>query len=95
MSQLGQIGLIGTINAWNGDHVMTRDLDDPFMYSTFLTINAADTGDNGAIEVKFRENAGWNVNWGGTYPSGTATLGGANIVVPEAGTYYVTFKAVI
>jgi len=96
MSQLGQVSVIGTINGWAGDHMMTRDLDNPNHYSTFLTIAAADTSDAGIIEVKFRENKGWDVNWGGyTYPNGVGVNNGPNFVVPEAGTYYITFDATI
>ena len=42
-------------------------------------------------EVKFRQNNNWDVNWGGTFPSGVGAAGGANIKVP-AGTYNVTFN---
>lgn len=72
---------------------MDRDLSDASSFSTFLTINAGDTNDVGKIELKFRANASWDTNWGGdAFPSGTGTAGGANIVVPEAGTYQITFN---
>ncbi|MFA6403438.1 MAG: sugar-binding protein [Salinivirgaceae bacterium] len=92
-SQLGQIGLVGTINDWKApDHKMTRDLDNPLKYSTIIIVDTNATGD---IEVKFRENESWGVNWGGVFPSGTGIAGGDNIVVPERGTYFVTFEAAI
>ena len=44
--------------------------------------------------LKFRANASWATNWGGTgFPTGTATLGAADLAVP-AGTYDVTFNRV-
>ncbi len=42
--------------------------------------------------IKFRANNGWTINWGGTFPSGTAVQGGPNIR-PVAGTYDVTFNS--
>lgn len=71
--------IIGSVNgAWNND--------------TFLTWNATDqamvvTANLTAGEFKFRANAGWDVNLGGA-PS-NLTLGGPNIVVPEAGNYTI------
>ncbi|HAN00935.1 MAG TPA: hypothetical protein DCQ26_20270 [Marinilabiliales bacterium] len=92
-SQCGQVSLIGTINGWAGDHMMTRDLTDPTVFTTYLTINVGDTSATGIIELKFRENKDWAVNWGSAeWPTGTGVLNGANIVVPEAGTYFVTFN---
>ena len=42
--------------------------------------------------VKFRQDASWTTNWGGsTFPSGTGTLGGPDIPT-QAGTYDVTFN---
>jgi hypothetical protein len=46
-------------------------------------------------ECKFRANNSWVVNWGAAdFPSGTATQDGANIVVPESGTYSVSLNRV-
>lgn len=45
-------------------------------------------------EMKFRQDDSWDNNWGSTaFPSGTATMGGANIPVPE-GTYSVSFNRI-
>ncbi|OYU82070.1 MAG: hypothetical protein CFE23_01860 [Flavobacterium sp. BFFFF1] len=45
-------------------------------------------------EAKFRQDNAWDINWGNAaFPSGTATLGGANIIV-DAGTYDVTFNRI-
>jgi hypothetical protein len=44
-------------------------------------------------EVKFRANNNWDVNWGNSpFPSGIAIAGGANIPVPIAGKYLITFN---
>ncbi len=48
-----------------------------------------------AGECKFRANNAWDVNWGAAdFPSGTATQGGANIVVGTGGVYNVTLDRV-
>ncbi len=95
VSTCGSIGLIGEFTDWAGDHFMTRDASNPDMWSTILKVTAEDdTSDpaDGIIEMKFRENAGWDVNWGDpAFPSGTATAGGDNILVPP-GDYMVTFN---
>ena len=58
---------------------------------TYTVSNVALT----ASECKFRANNGWTVNWGNpAFPSGTATQGGANIVVTTAGNYDVTLNRV-
>jgi len=42
--------------------------------------------------VKFRANAGWDINWGSTaFPAGTGVQEGSNVTVP-AGIYTVTFN---
>ncbi|WP_132052666.1 SMP-30/gluconolactonase/LRE family protein [Pseudocnuella soli] len=44
-------------------------------------------------EVKFRANNSWDVNWGNSpFPVGIAVLSGANISIPIAGNYQVTFN---
>jgi len=46
-----------------------------------------------AAGVKFRANNSWDLHWGGEiFPSGTASLNGNYIGIPEAGTYIVTFN---
>ncbi|MBK7937955.1 MAG: SusF/SusE family outer membrane protein [Lewinellaceae bacterium] len=45
-----------------------------------------------AGEAKFRAGHDWAVNWGaGDFPTGTGTANGANIPIPAAGKYKVTF----
>jgi hypothetical protein len=95
MSQCGQVSLIGEFNGWSGDHKMTRDPMNPDQFSTILILKAGDdTNDppDGIVELKFRENADWAVNWGAPdFPSGIGVLNGANIPVP-VGSYVVTFN---
>jgi len=95
MSQCGQVGLIGEFTEWADDHMMTRDSENPAEFTTILTVTENDdTSDppDGIIEMKFRANRDWAVNWGSTdFPSGTAVEGGDNIPVPP-GSYYITFN---
>ncbi len=91
----GQIGLIGEFTDWSGDQFMTRDANNPDMWSTILTLTAEnDTDGSGFVDLKFRQDADWAVNWGndaGDFPSGVGAGGAGNIPVP-AGTYMVTFN---
>ncbi|MBE9492607.1 MAG: hypothetical protein IMY70_06960, partial [Bacteroidetes bacterium] len=92
-SQCGYVSLIGEFNGWADDHYMTQDPMDPTDYSTIISFTAAmDTDGNDTIEVKFRENGDWAVNWGGdTFPSGTAVENGSNILVPlDTGNVFTT-----
>lgn len=95
MSQCGRVGLIGEFNGWAGDHFMTRNYENPALFSTFITLTAEDdTSDppDGIISLKFRANSDWGVNWGAAdFPSGTGVQDGDNIPVPP-GNYYVTFN---
>jgi hypothetical protein len=84
MSQCGYISLIGEFSGWADDLVMMRDYENPDQFTVFLTLNDAhDTDTNGIVEMKFRENMEWDVNWGSTdFPTGTGEPGGENIPVP-------------
>ncbi len=94
MSQCGRVSLIGEFNGWAGDVFMTRNPETPASFTAFITLTEADDTSeppDGIIELKFRENADWTVNWGAAdFPSGIGVLNGANIPVP-LGNYYVTF----
>ena len=94
MSQCGYVSLIGEFNGWSDDHYMTQDPANPNLYTTIISLTAADDVDpvDGNVEMKFRENGDWATNWGGdTFPSGTATLNGPNILVPlDTGSVYTT-----
>jgi len=79
------IGIIGsaTPGGWDNDTDMTDKGDG--IYEMLVALNAG--------EAKFRANDGWDINWGaGDFPSGTATAGGDNIPINEAGTYLVSFN---
>lgn len=80
------IGIIGsaTPGGWDNDTDMYIDQTDTNKY--YITI------DLGVGEVKFRQNDGWDINWGATdFPSGIATQNGPNIPITAAGEYIVTF----
>ena len=89
----GRVSLIGEFNGWAGDHMMDRNLDNPDQFTTILTLTEADDADtNGVIELKFRANQDWTVNWGdSTFPSGVAVQDGPNIPA-LVGTYLVSFN---
>jgi uncharacterized protein (TIGR02145 family) len=104
----GEISLVGEFNGWGGDtasmpdHMMTRDVDDPYFWTTIFKITPSndhsEPTDN-IVESKFRENQNWEINWGSfEFPSGTGYKGyGNNIPVPlndayDTTIYYVTFN---
>ncbi|HHB78392.1 MAG TPA: T9SS type A sorting domain-containing protein [Saprospiraceae bacterium] len=91
-STCGNIGLIGEFNGWAEDYWLTRDATNPNMWTTVIDFNADnDPNSNDTIEVKFRQDSDWGVNWGdAAFPSGTGTNGGANIPALY-GKYFVTF----
>jgi hypothetical protein len=95
----GAIALIGEFNGWAADFWMTRNATNPNEWTTILSLNAASDGDaNGVVEMKFRQNSDWGVNWGAAdFPSGIGLPSGANIPVPLDATglttdYMVTFN---
>lgn len=78
------ISIIGDFNSWSSDVEMeTTDNENYTLTAHTFTVTGG---------VKFRENFDWANNWGASsFPSGTATSGGANIPVP-AGTYDIAFN---
>ncbi|MBQ7472451.1 MAG: DUF5115 domain-containing protein [Prevotella sp.] len=83
------IGLIGGFNSWGSDLEMTQVT--PHNWYAEATFD-------GATELKFRANGGWDVNWGAavdtsneSYFFGLGTQNGPNISVP-AGSYKVFFN---
>jgi hypothetical protein len=99
-----QIGLVGEFNHWGNigpDWFLTQDGGNPNLWTTTITFTAADNmygeEDPIIIEVKFRSNQLWFVNWGeNAFPSGTAYQGGPNIPVPLTSdpiTFDVTFNS--
>jgi hypothetical protein len=98
-STCGNIALIGEFNGWAADAWMTRNMASPDNWDLVLTLNAASDGNaDGIVELKFRQNSDWGVNWGAAdFPSGTGVANGPNIPVPLDGTglttdYLVTFN---
>lgn len=96
-----KIGLVGAGDDWDNDIFLTKvegsgDLggNDTHNWSALgVELKAATWG------VKFRANAGWDVNWGtpnitsaAQYTYGTGTNGGDNIQIHEAGTYNIYFN---
>lgn len=84
LSYAQTISIIGSFNNWSGDINMTSTDNVNWTLNHTFTVNT---------ELKFRQNASWNVNWGsGAFPSGTAVQNGNNIPVP-AGTYTISFNS--
>lgn len=73
----------GTAGGWDTDQNMTYDPETK-LWSAMLDLTAA--------TIKFRANDGWDINYGDDGPNGILEAGGANIPVPEAGTYVITMK---
>ena len=78
------ISMIGAFNEWGADEdLLTTDGENYLLESFVLSENG---------ELKFRQNHDWGTSWGvAEFPSGTATIGGANIPA-TAGTYSVVFN---
>ncbi|MEY4288362.1 MAG: hypothetical protein RLZZ30_450 [Bacteroidota bacterium] len=83
-AQFPAVGIIGSAVPpydWSVDIPMQTM--DGNMYAQIVTCVAGD--------VKFRQDAGWTINWGSnTFPAGVGVQDGPNITVP-AGTYLVVF----
>jgi hypothetical protein len=90
-STCGNIALIGEFNGWAADFWMNRNMASPDDWSVVLSLTPEmDTDADGDVEMKFRQNSDWGVNWGAAdFPSGIGVLNGANIPVP-VGSYLVT-----
>jgi len=83
------IAVIGSATAggWDTETPLAKDAGNPDLWRGVVTLTEG--------ELKFRANNGWAINWGGgEFPTDTASLNGANIVVPadKAGDYQVTFN---
>ncbi|HNS16638.1 MAG TPA: sugar-binding protein [Bacteroidales bacterium] len=98
----GEISLIGEFGDWGEDRFLTRDPVNPNLWRTILTLTGEDDawGSDNIVEMKFRENGDWYMNWGSPdFPSGTGVINGMTIPVPLDGTglttdYRVTFNCV-
>lgn len=88
-AQFPSIGILGssTPAGWDADLDMTTTDGVVYTYENLvIVVPSSDPG------VKFRQDDAWATNWGGTgFPSGTASLNGANIPAVN-GTYNVTFN---
>lgn len=90
-AQCKKVGLIGEFTSWSADFEMTRDLDNPDVFTALVNLDV-DSDGNGFSDVKFRELGDWGVNWGdAAFPTGVGTPNGPNIQAP-VGVYHVTFN---
>jgi hypothetical protein len=91
----GVVSMIGEFNGWAGDHALMRDPMNPDSWTGYIYLTEdMDTSDppDGIVELKFRQNADWAVNWGSAdFPTGTGIVDGDNIPVP-IGNYKVEFN---
>jgi hypothetical protein len=81
------IGIIGdaTPGGWDNDTNMYKDTT---ANGYFIILDLVPGS------AKFRQDDDWAINWGSAdFPSGIGTQDGANIPVPAAGTYYITFDS--
>jgi len=97
----GDISVLGEFTGWStNEQFMNRDPGNPSLFSDTVYIseesNIGEPYD--IIEMKFRENANWTVNWGSDeFPSGTGYQYGPNIPVPlnplfDITIYYIEFN---
>ncbi|MDO6597735.1 T9SS type A sorting domain-containing protein [Oceanihabitans sp. 2_MG-2023] len=77
------VSVIGDFNAWAGDFVLSTT-DNITYTATDVTLTAG--------ELKFRRNAGWSLNYGGTSLTGTATPNSTNITIPSNTDYDISFN---
>jgi uncharacterized protein (TIGR02145 family) len=90
------IGLMGEFNGGTDDLPMTRTSYNPYLWMLSVKFTIEDDLTEPAdsiVEVKFRDNASWTVNWGSTdFPTGTGYQDGPYIPVPlcdyQDTTYY-------
>ncbi|MEI7662947.1 MAG: RagB/SusD family nutrient uptake outer membrane protein [Bacteroidota bacterium] len=72
-----------TPGAWATDTPMTYDATND-VWTVVVDLVPGD--------IKFRANAGWDLNYGDDGVDGILDAGGANIAIPSAGTYSITMK---
>jgi hypothetical protein len=91
--ECGQISMIGEFSNWSEDYFMAVDPVIPDAFYVLITFTMAqDVNSDGFIELKFRQDASWEINWGSQdFPEGTGVQDGPNILAPY-GSYYVTFN---
>lgn len=87
----GSIGIIGSATPTGWDSDTDLEETEPGVYTITIDLTAG-TADEPTF-VKFRADDEWVDDWGGSeFPSGTAVYKGGDIMVPESGTYRVTFN---
>jgi starch-binding outer membrane protein SusE/F len=82
------VGIIGsaTPTGWDADTDMIQSADSAHLWSIEIGLIAG--------EVKFRQDDGWDINWGdAAFPIGIGTQGGPNVPIPQEGLYMVTFNS--
>jgi hypothetical protein len=88
---ISMIGSTSPSGSWTVDTNMNTTDNITYTLNNVTLTTATDPNTTG---LKFRQDGAWDFNWGNSnFPSGTATLGGANIMT-VAGTYNVTFNRV-
>jgi hypothetical protein len=76
----------GDFNGWTNQN-MTQTHYDPHIW--ILDDVALSAGGS----IKFHADEGWTANWGANnFPFGMGTQNGANIIIDDAGTYFVKFN---
>jgi len=100
----GIVGIAGEFNKWglegDPDFILTPDGLNPALWTgtIVLTPGSDFDGDPAIIEMKFRLDSQWAINWGSVdFPEGTGVQDGPNIPVPidpnvPKEEYYVTFN---
>jgi hypothetical protein len=83
-SQISVIGIATPASEWNTDFNMIQDPQNNDQWTITLQLFAD--------EIKFRQDGNWTVNWGGSFPGGTAIPQGPNIAVTQPGNYLITFN---
>lgn len=88
---ISMIGSTSPSGSWAIDTNMNTTDNVTYTLNNVTVTTATDPATTG---LKFRQDGQWTTNWGNAnFPSGTATLNGANIMT-VAGTYDVTFNRV-
>lgn len=91
--QCGSISMIGEFNGWAEDYPMYPDFQDSSICKAFIYLDENDDpGLDGIVELKFRQDSSWEINWGSQeFPEGYGVQNGANIPC-QYGNYFVTFE---
>ena len=88
---ISMIGSTSPSGSWSVDTNMNTTDNVTYTLNNVTITTATDPNTTG---LKFRQDGQWTTNWGNAnFPSGTATLNGANIMT-VAGTYDVTFNRI-